>query len=348
MTGLSPSALPAAVSTAGPSGLAACPAAIQEAGFASVFGEHSAFASRPGTEAGLPTSAEAELPEIDITGTLLSEFAQADGTVPEVAGWPESAIVPEPADTLVKGSPPAQVLTDHAANLMRIRLDLTQEASATRAEGAQSGRNRAAGQSDTVEMDKPVPGVTAAAPAPQGFDAAFGAVDPPSAGDVQLTETGAEGGDPTGTHATQEARRGGSESVLLHRTANAPPPAERQILAAISATPSGRTEILLDPQDLGRVRLSLEGDESALVLTIQAERGDTADLLRRNADLLLQEFRQAGYQNLTFSFTDQGHAAADQQSAGADIGLDDADLTAELVADLSSPRTALGSLDLRL
>jgi len=218
----------------------------------------------------------------------------------------------------------------------------------TQAEGAPPGRNRASGRSDTVDMDKPGPVVSAAAQAQPGFDAAFGVVDPSTPGDVQLTEAGAGGGDPTATHATQEARRGGSEAVLLHRAANAPPPAERQILAAISATPSGRTEILLDPQDLGRVRLSLEGDESALVLTIQAERGDTADLLRRNADLLLQEFRQAGYQNLTFSFTDQGHAAADQQSAGADIGLDDADLTAELVADLSSPRTALGSLDLRL
>jgi flagellar hook-length control protein FliK len=136
--------------------------------------------------------------------------------------------------------------------------------------------------------------------------------------------------------------------VTLHRVTGGHPPAERQILAAISASPSGRTEILLDPQELGRVRVSLEGDESALVLTIQADRVDTADLLRRNADLLVQEFREAGYQNLTFSFSDQSRDTADQKSAGPDFGTDDTPLSADLVADLSPRRTALGGLDLRL
>ena len=96
----------------------------------------------------------------------------------------------------------------------------------------------------------------------------------------------------------------------LHRPAHhTPPPAERQIAAAILSSGSGRTEILLDPQDLGRVRLSLEGNEAGLVVTIQAERSETADLLRRNADLLMQEFRDAGYADLSFSFSDRGEPA---------------------------------------
>ncbi len=111
---------------------------------------------------------------------------------------------------------------------------------------------------------------------------------------------------PVSPPVVSETRRSGADTVTPTAPASASLPAERQIVAAVSATPTGRTEIVLDPQELGRVRLSLEGDESALVLTIQAERGDTADLLRRNADLLLQEFREAGYQNLTFSFSDQG------------------------------------------
>jgi len=110
-----------------------------------------------------------------------------------------------------------------------------------------------------------------------------------------------------------ESRRAGAGAELtghLHRPAHhGPPPAERQIAAAILSSGSGRTEILLDPQDLGRVRLSLEGNEAGLVVTIQAERSETADLLRRNADLLMQEFREAGYADLTFTFSDRGEPA---------------------------------------
>jgi hypothetical protein len=114
-------------------------------------------------------------------------------------------------------------------------------------------------------------------------------------------------------HQPAETRRtaaGGEVSGPLHRGApDAPPPPERQIVAAILSSGSGRTDILLEPEDLGRVRLSLEGNESGIVVTIVAERSETADLLRRHADLLLEEFREAGYADLTFSFADRGQPA---------------------------------------
>ena len=109
-----------------------------------------------------------------------------------------------------------------------------------------------------------------------------------------------------------ETRRPGAEAAgHVHRaTHDGPPPAERQIVTAIHASGTGRTDILLDPQELGRVRLTLEGNEAGIVVTIQAERSETADLLRRNADLLAEEFREAGYTDLTFSFTDRGETAS--------------------------------------
>ena len=118
-------------------------------------------------------------------------------------------------------------------------------------------------------------------------------------------------GDAASGNQPAEIRRSGADTTHHpHRTgAEGPPPAERQIVSAIVSSGSGRTEILLEPQDLGRVRLSLEGNETGLVVTIQAERSDTADLLRRNADLLLQEFREAGYADLSFTFSDRGEPA---------------------------------------
>lgn len=105
-----------------------------------------------------------------------------------------------------------------------------------------------------------------------------------------------------------ETRRMASETAAIigRSGTDGPAPAERQIVSAILTSGTGRTDILLDPQDLGRVRLSLEGNEAGLVVIIAAERAETSDLLRRNADLLLAEFREAGYENLSFSFAEQG------------------------------------------
>jgi len=112
---------------------------------------------------------------------------------------------------------------------------------------------------------------------------------------------------PLSAPPTETRRMATDPAIIAARPGpEGPPPAERQIVTAILASGTGRTDILLDPQDLGRVRLSLEGNEAGLVVTIMAERGETTDLLRRNADLLLAEFRDAGYANLTFSFADRG------------------------------------------
>lgn len=149
---------------------------------------------------------------------------------------------------------------------------------------------------------------------------------------------------------TAEPRRIATEHAAVPGRAgsDAPPPAERQIVAAILSTGSGRTEILLDPQDLGRVRLSLEGNEAGLVVTVVAERAETADLLRRNADLLLAEFRDAGYANLSFSFADRGQGAdpwpeSDELQDGPTLLTDAATATQSL-----RPLTGTATLDLRL
>ncbi|MEO1637946.1 MAG: flagellar hook-length control protein FliK [Pseudomonadota bacterium] len=83
-----------------------------------------------------------------------------------------------------------------------------------------------------------------------------------------------------------------------------------QIGLAISQQPGKPVEIALHPEELGRVRFSLSAGDGVVVMALQAERAETQDLLRRHIDVLAQELRALGYDNLSFSFgsTAQGQA----------------------------------------
>lgn len=83
----------------------------------------------------------------------------------------------------------------------------------------------------------------------------------------------------------------------------------RQVAAAIARTnEQGRKsiELRLSPEELGTVRLRLDGAGDALSISVQAERGETLDLLRRNIDLLSQQLRDIGYDNARFVFSQYG------------------------------------------
>ncbi|WP_304617518.1 flagellar hook-length control protein FliK [Paracoccus sp. (in: a-proteobacteria)] len=90
-------------------------------------------------------------------------------------------------------------------------------------------------------------------------------------------------------------------------------PVARQIVAALAPPPAGRamqvttfegvTEIALSPDELGRVSISVSGQDRP-VIVIMAERPETLDLLRRNADQLGAELRDAGLDGSALSFRD--------------------------------------------
>ena len=103
----------------------------------------------------------------------------------------------------------------------------------------------------------------------------------------------------------------------------ATPPAEphRQLADAIVRTRDGRTEILLDPAELGRVTVTLgDGDRPGQV-GIQVERPETLDLLRRHGDQLVRDLRDSGLPDprLDFHHRDnpgQGRHQHPQATAG--------------------------------
>ncbi|MEO1106992.1 MAG: flagellar hook-length control protein FliK [Pseudomonadota bacterium] len=84
-----------------------------------------------------------------------------------------------------------------------------------------------------------------------------------------------------------------------------------QMAAAIQARPGlGAIEIALNPEELGRVSIVLNGREDGFYLTIAAERPETLDLMRRHIAMLSEEFQKLGYGDLSF---DLGNSSDSQQ-----------------------------------
>lgn len=129
------------------------------------------------------------------------------------------------------------------------------------------------------------------------------------------------------------------------------PQVAHQIATAIVQTSGATTEIALNPEELGRVRISLTAGDTGLTVAIIAERPETVDLMRRNIDLLTRELHEMGYENLTFTFGDQSNDAGQNQDR--DDGTAQSRTTFEHSAIDEHPTTSMrvalsGGLDLKL
>lgn len=82
--------------------------------------------------------------------------------------------------------------------------------------------------------------------------------------------------------------------------------AATQISHAIHHSGVHSVELHLRPEELGHVRLSMSGDQSALNVSLSVERADTLDLMRRHADVLGNELRRLGYGSVNFTFEGGG------------------------------------------
>ncbi len=120
----------------------------------------------------------------------------------------------------------------------------------------------------------------------------------------------------------------------------------RQIAVAVSNASDGRSEVTLSPAELGRVRFGLQIIEGVVTVHIQTERPETLELLRRNIDALLQEFRQQGFDDATFSFTEDRQNPADQDAPRARSA--PAAMGTEAPADRIALISGISQLDLRL
>jgi len=91
----------------------------------------------------------------------------------------------------------------------------------------------------------------------------------------------------------------------------------QQIAAALEQSSGQSSQITLNPEELGRVRITLASSETGVVLSISAERPETADLMRRNINSLLQDFSALGYENPTFDFQNQNTEQDETEADGS-------------------------------
>jgi flagellar hook-length control protein FliK len=85
---------------------------------------------------------------------------------------------------------------------------------------------------------------------------------------------------------------------------------------AIARDPgSGALQIGLSPEELGQMHMQVTTEGEVLRIAMTVERPDTLDLLRRHADQLLADLRQAGLGDATLSFR-QGQPGEGQAGEG--------------------------------
>lgn len=108
-------------------------------------------------------------------------------------------------------------------------------------------------------------------------------------------------------------------------------------------------ELTLAPEELGRIRLLLQPDGDKMRIVVQAERPETMDLLRRNAEVFSSELRQSGFANSSFSFGGWGEPPPKFAKSQKDGDLFPATTmqTAAPPAPINAPRPSAG-LDLRV
>ncbi|MEO1139469.1 MAG: flagellar hook-length control protein FliK [Pseudomonadota bacterium] len=76
----------------------------------------------------------------------------------------------------------------------------------------------------------------------------------------------------------------------------------QQLTGAMRSATDRAADLVLNPAELGRVRISLSTAETGVVVSIVADRPETLDLMRRHIDQLAQEFRDIGYGSAEFAF----------------------------------------------
>jgi flagellar hook-length control protein FliK len=113
----------------------------------------------------------------------------------------------------------------------------------------------------------------------------------------------------------------------------------QQLIEALRTHTERPVEVMLSPEELGRVKLSLTTAEAGITVHVLAERPETTDLLRRHIDVLTEDFRNLGYQDINFSFGSDGQ---NEQAEGSDQS------APSLARDTDETTTSLSPITIQL
>lgn len=115
-----------------------------------------------------------------------------------------------------------------------------------------------------------------------------------------------------------------------------------QIAEAVQRGGDKGIDLMLNPAELGRVKISLATADTGIVVSIVAERPETLDLLRRHIDVLAQDFHDIGYDSAEFAFGQNGaepesgnggNASSDSTFEGAPGGEPNRQVITGIVSD---------------
>ncbi len=86
----------------------------------------------------------------------------------------------------------------------------------------------------------------------------------------------------------------------------------QQVAYAIAQNTPGTTEIKLSPEELGRVRMTIQAVEGVVTIAVVAERVETGDLMRRHAVILQDDLANLGFDTINLAFSNEGqHTSPD-------------------------------------
>jgi flagellar hook-length control protein FliK len=85
-----------------------------------------------------------------------------------------------------------------------------------------------------------------------------------------------------------------------------------QMAQALRGHSGGPVEISLQPEELGRVRMTVSTTDAAVIIAIVAERQDTFEMMRRHATALSRELANLGFEGVELSFEQRGGGHAER------------------------------------
>lgn len=125
-------------------------------------------------------------------------------------------------------------------------------------------------------------------------------------------------GMPVGWHSLPFAAGHAASLHAPHGPGASPEVITRQLAEAVVHMRDDRVEIALSPEELGTVRMTLTRGESGGSLTVWVDRPEVLEMLRRNADLMLEDLKESGLQDMQLEF--RAGADRDRDGQGHDDG----------------------------
>jgi|GEM_PF-1235475 len=139
----------------------------------------------------------------------------------------------------------------------------------------------------------------------------MGAGDAAKVGEDILTQRGAESFALPQLLAEASVRSGASSF-----RAETPRHVAQQLAEAVATGGKRNVDVTLNPRELGHVNMRVMTTDVGVTVTINAERPETEDLMRRHIQDLAREFKEMGFSDISFQFGSDAQAGQSEDGDG--------------------------------